>query len=112
MGVAHPALDRAEGVFDRATAQRHRIGVAAQPLPHGVDQRLVLPASDPALRARGAAAFYGAGLAAVDPVAANLQAPFLTGIAIDEFVAGLAGRVARESGRGRKTAPKPERANT
>lgn len=91
------------GLLDRAAAQCHRIRVAAQSFPHGVDQRLMLPAGDPALRAGGATAFHGAGLAAVDPIPADLQAPFLTGIAIDEFVADragvdVAGRVIEEIG--------------
>ena len=39
VACAHPSLDRSELVFDRATEQSHRVGIAVELLDHGVDWR-------------------------------------------------------------------------
>src|SRR4051794_28944603 len=51
---SHPALERTEGMLDRALANPHGIGSGSEPLLHRVQHRLMLPAPDPPLSARRA----------------------------------------------------------
>ena len=71
MGRAHPGLDGAKGMLDRLAALTHGLGVLIEPPLDGLKDVFVLPASDPALLARGAAILDGAMLAGVGPVAAQ-----------------------------------------
>jgi hypothetical protein len=88
MGGAHPGLDRPKWMLDRATAERHGIGVKAEPLPGDIDQMSVFPPGDPPLRAGRAFAVEGAGLAFVDPVSPDLKAAFLAHGAMGQRVSG------------------------
>jgi len=44
MGAAHPRLDRAERVFDRAAAESHVVRIAVEAVGHLVDQVFMFPA--------------------------------------------------------------------
>ena len=48
VGGAHPGLEGAERVFDGRAADAHALRRAVQPVLHGVDYGLMLPALDPA----------------------------------------------------------------
>lgn len=82
VGRAHPRLDGAERVLDRASADCHRFGRADQPRPRRLDQMLVRPPCDPALLAGRASRFHQARAALAGPVAAEFQAVFLGRVAI------------------------------
>lgn len=90
MGSAHPALDRTEGVLDRAAAQRHWIGRSRQALAHLVNQIFVLPSCDPSFLTAGAAVLKRAVLARVDPVSPDFEASFFPCVAIDQLIPGRA----------------------
>ena len=51
VGGAHPGLEGAEGVFDGRAADAHALRRAVEPVLHGVDHGLMLPALDPAFLA-------------------------------------------------------------
>ena len=61
-----------------------------EPLLDSLKNVLVLPASDPALLARGAVMLDGASLAGIGPVAAQAQSLFLVGIVVDQAFTGRA----------------------
>ena len=48
VGGAHPGLEGAERLFDGRAADAHALRRAVQPVLHGVDYGLMLPALDPA----------------------------------------------------------------
>ena len=87
---AHPGLDRAERVFDRAASSAHQVGVPLHPDVHRLDEMLVLPAGDPPFLAGGASALQRAVLAVVLPVAPQHQAVLLARVAIGQSLAGRA----------------------
>jgi len=60
MGCTHARLDRAERVLDCLSPLAHGLRVFVEPLLHGLDDMLMLPARNPALVVGGAAVFDGA----------------------------------------------------
>src|ERR1700674_1035975 len=69
VGGAHPGLEGAERVFDGRAADAHALRRAVQPVLHGVDDGLMLPALDPALLAGRALGFQRTLGALARPVA-------------------------------------------
>src|SRR5437870_7937224 len=69
VGGAHPGLEGAERVFDGRAADAHALRRAVQPVLHGVDYGLMLPALDPALLAGRALSFQRTLGALARPVA-------------------------------------------
>ena len=82
VGRAHPRLDGAERVLDRASADGHRFGRTDQPRPRRLDQMLVRLPRDPALLAGRASRFHQTRAALAGPVAAEFQTVFLGRVAI------------------------------
>jgi hypothetical protein len=86
----HPVLDGAKDVLDDAAPDPHGIGHRVQALLHGLDHRLVFPAGDTALLARGAPGLDRAGTAVAGPVAAKRQPVLNSVVAPDQRLAGRA----------------------
>ena len=82
VGRAHPRLDGAKRVLDRASADCHRFGRSDQPRPCRLYQVIMRPPCDPALLAGRASRFHQARAALAGPVAAEFQAVFLGRVAI------------------------------
>lgn len=87
VGRTHPRFDRAEGVLDGTAVKHRRIGIAAEPPTHGVDQALLFPSGYPAFSSAGSSALNGVGLTFVDPVSPDLKPTFLAGVTVDKFLA-------------------------
>ncbi len=73
LGIDHPELDCAKGVFDGFSKLSHLFMVIVEASLDGLEKVFVFPAGDPALLARGALIFDGAALAGSGPVAAQDQ---------------------------------------
>src|SRR5215510_8467022 len=75
-------------MLDRLAASTHRIRIFVQARLHGVDNVLVLPPRDAALRPLGALGLQRAGAASVGPVAVQDQSIFLIREVVGELFAG------------------------
>ena len=86
--ASHPALDRAERMLRRLTAQPHGIGVVVEPRLHRLEHGLVLPARDAAFGPCRALGLERAGPAGARPIAAQRLAVLLAREAIGQPLAG------------------------
>ena len=84
----HPHLQRAERMLDCLAASTHRIRILVQTRLHGIDNVLVFPTRDAALRSLSALSLQRAGPARVAPVAVQDQSIFLVREAVDELLTG------------------------
>src|SRR5476651_685448 len=75
-------------MLDRLAASTHRIRIFVQARLHGIDNVLVLPPLDAALRALRALSLQHAGVARVGPVVAQDQSNFLVREVVDELLTG------------------------
>ena len=80
----HPHLQRAE----RMLASTHRIRILVQTRLHGIDNVLMFPTRDAALRSLRALSLQCAGPARVAPAAVQDQSIFLVREAVDDIPAG------------------------
>src|SRR6476660_1722696 len=84
----HPHLQRSKRMLDRLAASAHRIRIFVQARLHGIDNVLVLPPPDAALRSLRALSLQRAGAAGVGPVAVQDQSIFLVREAVGELLTG------------------------
>src|SRR5262245_31310970 len=75
-------------MLDRLAASTHRIRIFVQARLHGIDNVLVLPTRDAALRSLRALSLQRAGAARVGPVAVQDQSFFLIRGMVGELLAG------------------------
>lgn len=101
MGMAHPGLERPEGVLDRLTASMHRLGLMLQTSLGGFEHGLMLPAANAPLDAGGALGVPGTVWASRTPVGIEGLALLDVAIAPDQLLpgrtaVGIRGRVVAE----------------
>src|SRR5271168_4456130 len=75
-------------MLDCLAASTHRIRILVQTRLHGIDNVLVFPTRDAALRSLSALSLQRAGPARVAPVAVQDQSIFLVREAVDELLTG------------------------
>src|SRR5258706_1770547 len=75
-------------MLDRLAASTHRIRIFVQARLHGIDNVLVLPPPDAALRSLRALSLQRAGAARVGPVAVQDQSVFLVREVVGELLTG------------------------
>jgi hypothetical protein len=79
---AHPHLQCTEGMLDRLAARTHRAGIFIEPLLYRLDDLLMFPSRDAAMRAFRALSLERAGPARVRPIPVECLTLFLVGIII------------------------------